>query len=379
MSVFVTGATGFLGRYLARGLINAGEDVVLLVRSESPEHARERVRAALDWLDPLEEEAFQRRVTVCPGSIDHPGLGLAPGDRELVLSRCSRFLHAAASVRFDLSLDEARRINVDGTRAVLRLATQSRIGVDRFDYVSTAFVAGRRTGLVLEDELDGGHGFKNTYEQSKFEAEECVRQARAELPIAIFRPSIVVGEHLSGRTPAFNTLYWPIKIYALGLWRIAVGKPDARVDVVPVDFVRDALLTIRRRADSVGRCFHLAAGPEGDAKSGELAAIVESFFPDRKPVRFVDADRWVRATEPLLRRIAFGRFRQIVEAGRFYVPYFVSNPRFDTTQATAFLANTGVCAPDVRTYFRTLLEYGVKANWGRRSDPAIPTSSAGHP
>ena len=122
-------------------------------------------------------------------------------------------IHCAATVRFDHSLDEARRINVEGTRRVLDFAAAAP-RLRSLAYVGTAYVAGDRTGLVRENELDAGQSFRNTYEQTKAEAEALVRSRLGSLPGVILRPSIIVGDSRTGVTSSFKMLYWPLKIYA---------------------------------------------------------------------------------------------------------------------------------------------------------------------
>jgi long-chain acyl-CoA synthetase len=218
---------------------------------------------------------------------------------------------------------------------------------------------------VPESELDGRLGHKNTYEQSKFEAEGLVREAAADLPVCIFRPSIVVGESGSGRTTSFNMIYWPARLYAAGLWRTLPGRPDAPIDLVPVDFVRDALLAIRRRPESLGRCFHLAAGPDGVLRLARITEVLGEFVPGGKPVRFVDPGWWMRWVHPVLKHLTFGAPRRIVRHGEFYVPYFVANPRFDNANTRELLQGTGLVVPQVENYLRSLFQFCVDTNWGR--------------
>jgi long-chain acyl-CoA synthetase len=365
--VFLTGATGFLGRELARRLLESGESVFALVRAREAAEGFARLResvAAPDWEAPAD---LAERLIACPGALDRPGLGLAERDRARVLEACDSILHCGANVRFDLSLEESRATNVEGTRAVLELAAErARRGtLARVDHVSTAFVAGGRTDLVREDELTAPAGHRNGYEQSKYEAELLVRDAARELPICVLRPSIIVGESKSGATSSFATIYWPIRIYATGLWRILPGHRDASLDLVPVDFVRDALLAIRARPESVGRTYHLAAG-EGATTLGELAELVQRFFPKRKPIRYVNPDLWRRYAVRPLQRITWGSARYVMHVGEAYLPYLASNPRFDTTQARAALAASGIEPPHVRDYVDRLLRFAVESDWGRR-------------
>ena len=331
MTTFLTGATGFLGQQLASALLAEGEDLVVLARGRNATEANRRVKEALFAVG---NGSVSGRVHVCLGSLEAPGLDLGPGDRDLVLSRCEQFIHCGANVRFDLPLPAARAVNVKGTRGVLALARERerRGGLRRLQYVSTAFVAGNRTDLVGEDELDAQLGHKNSYEQSKFESETEVRRAFAELPITVYRPSIVVGDSSSGVTSSFNAFYWPLKIFALGIWRTCPGRANTPLDLVPVDYVVRAMLHLGRRADSVGRSFHLAAGAEGAVTIGEICSSLHRFFPGRKPVRFVDPDWWLRYVQPVLKRATLGKVRRVVQTGEYYVPYFSRNPRFEYSQ-----------------------------------------------
>jgi thioester reductase-like protein len=369
VSIFMTGATGFLGRYLLQDLLEGGQEVLLLVRGRDLEDARSKVRKTLAEQGGAELEPLASQLDICLGSLDQPGLGLSAEDRGRVVERCDQFLHCGASVRFDLPLEEARAVNLGGTEAMLDLARarQKQGGVARFDYVGTAYVAGNRTDVVLETELDGRLGHKNTYERTKFEAEQTVRAAQAELPITIYRPSIVVGESEHGRTSSFKMIYWPAKVYALGLWRTCPGNPETPIDLVPVNFVSDAIQEIRRRPETLGRCFHLAAGPQGTVTLGRMADLLREIFSARKPVRFVNPHWWMRWVHPLLKVFALGPSRRVVRTGEFYVPYFTQNPQFDTTGTVEALSASKVVLPKVGDYVHQLFRYCVETDWGRKS------------
>ena len=125
-----------------------------------------------------------------------------------------------------------------GTSSILRWA---RLSCDASPMSGTAYVAGERSDLVREDELVVGQGYRNTYEQTKAEAETLVRSRLGSLPGVILRPSIIVGDSRTGVTSSFKMMYWPLKIYARRLWRTVPGYPDAVLDIVPVDFVADSV------------------------------------------------------------------------------------------------------------------------------------------
>ena len=132
--------------------------------------------------------------------------------------------------------------------------------LERFSYVSTAYVAGEPGGLFREDELAVGQSFRNPYERSKFEAELALRSEAADLPLQILRPSIVVGDSTTGRTTSFNVLYGPLKAFARGAMRAIPRAPRRRpVDIVPVDYVADRVHELATRRARTAR-FHLVAG-----------------------------------------------------------------------------------------------------------------------
>jgi len=198
---------------------------------------------------------------------------LSEPDYARLLSEATRVIHSAATVRFDQPLDEARRINVEGTRNILDFASEAhRAGRLRsLAYVGTAYVAGDRSGLVRETELQAGQGFRNTYERTKFEAETMVRAQLESIPGVILRPSIIVGDSRTGVTSSFKTLYWPLKIYARRLWRTVPGFPDAVVDVVPVDFVAEAVARLAFRGTRLWPPPSISAGPHASATIQEIA------------------------------------------------------------------------------------------------------------
>jgi nucleoside-diphosphate-sugar epimerase len=377
--VFLTGVTGFLGRYLAVRLLDRAsvDRLVCLVRATDPDHGRARVLRSLGRAAPDRACALLGRIDVVTGDLVADGLGLHPADRRRIAAGCRHFIHSAADVRFDQPLDDARSRNVQGTLRVLELARQVD-GLERFDYVGTAFVAGRRTDLVREDELEHEAGWKNTYEQSKYEAELALRTQAGGLPLTVFRPSIVVGESASGATTNFGMLYWPIQLYAKGWWRTVVGRPEVPVDFVPVDFVADAFDQLTRPGRPVGATYHLAAGPDGARRIEQLAALCQRWF-DGPPARHVDPSFFMRWVRPLVDLFLLGRRGRVVrEGGRFFVPYFSGNPLFDVSTTRAALADSGLAIPDVEDYFDNLLDYCVRTDFGKRPEgaPTVGVSRA---
>jgi len=334
--ILLTGATGFLGmEVLVRLLERTDREVLCLVRA--PEHAaaERRLTGVLETLyrDP---SPYAGRVRALAGDLAGD-IAPPPGELELVC-------HCAASISFDLALDEARTINVEGTRAMLDLARDA--GARRFVHVSTAYVAGTRPGEFGEDMLDEGQGFRNTYEQTKWEAEHLVAQRSGDFgSIAIARPSIVMGESDSGWTPAFNVLYWPLRAFARGLFDKVPARPDGRVDVVPVDYVADGIMRLVER-DATGT-FNLVSGP--DAATVDLLSELACAHFDRPRPPYVQAGAFGDAAAD--------------EHGAVYLPYFDMSVVFDDTRTRTQL---GLRAPKLREYFDALMDYADLAKWGKR-------------
>jgi thioester reductase-like protein len=343
--VFLTGATGFLGMEVLVRLLEKGDrDVVALVRGADRAAAEERLEGTLAklWRDP---SPYRDRVRAVPGDLTAPGLGLDEADRARVASECGAVLHCAASISFDLPLEEARQINVEGTREVIALAREAKAngGLERFLHVSTAFVAGEHPGTFGESDLAVGQTFRNTYEQTKSESEHLVAEAEDLAPV-VARPSIVMGESDSGWTPAFNVLYWPLRAFSRGLFDRVPALAHGRVDVVPVDYVADGIVHLLDR-DETG-VFNLVAGRGAPTVDDLLDMGHKRFGRDRPEL--------VDVGEPTA-----------LADGAVYVPYFDMELEFDDSRARSVLGPAGITCPRLEDYFSRLIDYAEKARWGK--------------
>jgi thioester reductase-like protein len=347
-AILLTGATGFLGMETLARLIEREEaQIVVLVRSRDDDEARERLRAVLARLYD-KPPAAAAQVRAVRGDLLQPGLGLAVENRERLISSVDRIIHCAASISFELSLLEAREINVEGVARVIGLAREIAAGgsLRRLVHVSTAYVSGRHAGQFREEDLDLGQEFRNTYERSKHEAEHLLHEA-SDLPTVIARPSIVVGHRASGWTPAFNVIYWPIRAFERGLLEEVPARADSIVDFVPVDYVSDVVVGLLDDAEAHGT-YHLVAGEQA-LSVGEFVELSSSLL-GQAPVRLVSQDT---AKEP-------------PRGAGAYVPYFDVRCSFDDARAGDLLDRTGVVKPDPRDYLGQLIAHAHKARWGKR-------------
>jgi thioester reductase-like protein len=367
--VLITGATGFLGMELmARLLEDGNRRVWALVRSSGQAEAERRVRATLASIvaDP---GAVTGRVIPVAGDLTSDGLGIEPRLRDELVEAVEEVIHSAASVSFSLPLDQARAVNVEGTRHVLELAMLAATRgarLRRFAHVSTAYVAGTHSGSFGEGDLARGQGFHNTYERSKWEAERLVRRHEGLLPVQVFRPSIVVGDEHTGWTSSFNVIYAPLRAYARGTLPAIPARRSAPVDAVPVSYVARSILAL---ADAgAGRTWQLAAGPRTNTV-GELIDLAAELLGQPR-ARILPPSLYKGAVHPLLMRRAGPAQRRWLEHGEVFFPYFATRTRFDTSATRAALDGAGVGpAPPLTSYLDRLLDFAARAEWGKRPMP----------
>jgi long-chain acyl-CoA synthetase len=237
-------------------------------------------------------------------------------------------------------------------------------GLRRFTYVSTAYVAGTRSGTVREDELAAGQDFRNAYEHSKHEAELLVQACRGELPVTIVRPSIVVGERGTGWTTSFNVMYGPLRAFSAGAYSIVPGRRRANVDIVTVDHLADAIIALAAAPEARDGTFHVVGG-DNATTLGEMADLSARRFGRRMP-RFVPPRIYRHAIQPLLLRRGDARRRKALRRTAIYLPYFSLRLRFDDRRARALLDPLGIRATPIAEHFDEIVDFAVAAGWGRR-------------
>lgn len=269
--LLLTGATGLLGRYLMRDLLTAGVPLAVLVRRSRRKGPGVRVEEALRSWEELEGRTFERPI-VLEGDINQPDFGLTPDQTKWAAENVDSVLHNAASLSFVSTGRNAEpwRSNVDGTRNVLDFCREA--GVRSFFQVSTAYVAGMRTGLVYENELRMGQEFVNPYEESKVEAEEMVRDCGFLDSLTVFRPAIIIGDSRSGITFTYHNYYVMLELaHKLNLqlgakdftkrYRAEFIRFDAdgrfRKNLVPVDWVSAVMSHIVTNPEHHGQVYHL--------------------------------------------------------------------------------------------------------------------------
>lgn len=260
-SCFVTGGTGFLGRFVIAELLERGATVHALVRPASAD----RLRAIADRLGAGE------RLLPVTGSLEEPGLVAEP-----FAAPVDHLLHLAAIYDMDADPEAIARANVEGTRTVLRFAEQ--IGAGRFHMVSSVAAAGTHAGVFEEADPRQGQSFPHAYHRSKFDSEVLVRD-EAAMPFRIYRPGAVVGTTDTGETDKLDGVYalFPLAAAMRSLPSRALFPVPrmGRLPTVPVDRCAQAIAHIALADDDAhGDTFGLTAY-EDERVHDVLAALCE--------------------------------------------------------------------------------------------------------
>ncbi len=373
--IFITGGTGLIGSFLVPRLLRTFPDarIVLLVRANTAAGVEERMRKL---------EAFCRseapdidapgRIAGIRGDVTLSDLGLSPGAREHLLAETTCIIHGAATIRFDQPLEEARAVNVGGTERVLALAERGAAGgvMRRLLYIGTSSVSGRRGGTIYERELETGQRFFNTYEESKCESERLVRNFMDRIPITVVRPSIVIGDSRNGRTTTFNVIYLPLRLFHRGLLNVLPGSPDTLMDLVPVDWVADAIACLLADERAAGAVCHLTAGPARAVPLGTLIGAAGAFFDRVSPLPEPRRVRYTTMAEFRKQYAGGGAGAAALLAQlESLLPYVTVNRLFDSTTTEALLRRWGIVFPRFDDYAERILRFCLDTNWGKRRRP----------
>ena len=353
-TLLITGATGLVGKDVLIRMLRTDPTMraYALVRGVGGEH---------DLMSSLGDLA--RRVTPVRGDLARRGLGIDYDVRKSLTREVTLVVHAGADTTFSRSLAEARAVNTEGTRELLSLCRA--IGtLRRFAYVSTAYVAGRSLGLILERDNGTTNGWVNAYERSKYEAEKLVRES--SLDWMIFRPSTIVCDAVSGKVSQVNAVHRALKVYNRGLASMMPGERCDTLDVVPADYVSDAIA--RAILDPCGSqaTLHLCAGA-GAISIGELLDVAYDLWATDPMWRKRGVERAILADLATYTLFADSvietgdqRLASILHSLSHFIPQLALPKQFDTRVADHLI---GHAAPEVSTYWEAMLAQLLASNW----------------
>jgi NAD(P)-dependent dehydrogenase (short-subunit alcohol dehydrogenase family) len=370
MIYFVTGATGFIGKRLVRHLLARPDARVYYLQADSAPAGPASSPASLAafWGD-----AAARAIAV-PGDMMSPGLGLAPADASMLHGRIDHVFHLAALYDLKADPDAVMRVNVEGTREVMRFAVQA--DARHFHHVSSIAAAGLYKGTFREDMFEEAQGLSHAYLASKHLSEELVRR-ECTIPWRIYRPGIVVGDSRTGEMEKIDGPYYFFKLIQqtrrmLPPWMPVVGLEGGRLNLVPVDFVAAALDHLAHLPDQDGKCFHLT--DPAPCRVGDVLNIFAHAGHAPQMALRLNASLLDLIPHGLLRGLLMltpvRRVRDLVMRELALPPdmmQFVNYPtRFDCREAQRLLTPAGIVVPPLESYAWRLWDY-----WERHLDPDL--------
>jgi nucleoside-diphosphate-sugar epimerase len=352
MVILITGASGVVGREILARLV-----------------ARADVARVYALVRHTPARPLPRGVIPVDGSITAgESLGLTAAARRH-LADVTAVIHAAADTRFDGPAAELNETNIDGTNNVLAFART--LGqLDRVCALSTVYVAGRRSGRILESELSHDAGFVNAYERSKYEMEVQLQNQRRTLPIAVARLSTVIGDSRDGHVGSQSAFHHALRLYYHSLAPMLPGIPGSPVDVIPTDYAADAIVTLACDEFRPGATWHICAAGEAPEIEQLLDAAIEAFHACRPAWR-----RRAIAKPAIVPLATFERFADTVEELRDttltsatrlvrpFAPQLAFPKRFDDSDTSPCLRAHGLACPPFGSYFRRIVQHLIDAHW----------------
>ncbi|GAA4759303.1 SDR family oxidoreductase [Actinomycetospora chibensis] len=362
MRYLVTGGTGFLGRAVLTRLLQRDDcdAVYALVR----EGSRDRLLRRLTHVEGHE------KVVPVVGDLTRPRLGLHDAEIDGLSGRVDHVLHLGAIYDITADDDTNRAANVDGTRGVVELA--SRLGVSCLHHVSSVAVAGEYEGTFTEDDLDVGQEFGNPYHETKYRAERIVRE-ESTVPWRVYRPAVVVGDSQTGDMDKIDGPYYLLTAISLlgrlpSALRFAVPELGA-TNVVPVDFVADAMVHLVHEPGMDHRAFHLVH-PRPQPLSEVYNALADALGAPKLQATMPTAVGSLvkRGAEQAARVPALAAARDIalaeLDIPPEVLPHLTFGATFSSDETRRALAGTGIASPEIGEYARVLVDW-----WREHLDP----------
>ena len=374
MAIFLTGSTGYIGAHVAANLLDAhGAALNVLVRGKDAEEGALRLWNGIQLHMDFQRfyEHLQTRIRIFPGDLTTPQFGLNRDDYDRLIHTTDSIVHCAASLNRK-SEKSCMNVNLRGTLEVLRLARHSHYyhGLRRFSNVSTVAVAGKRSNEVVTEDrsIDWNRSDYDPYARTKKFCEHMVRELLPDVPITIFRPSIVLGDSRYPETTQFDMV--KAFVFLAGLKALPFRAHD-KIDIVNVDFVAHAIATLHQKAEPQYDTYHLSSGRESQTfreVTTALAAAQQKRGPVFLPVFEKPFSSVVNTLANRRGSVAHGAALMKV-----FMPYLVWNTVFDNSRVTTELGRKPV---PFSQYSYGLLKFSRESNFTYAYKP-WPAAKAG--
>jgi thioester reductase-like protein len=343
VAIFLTGSTGYIGAHVAANLLEGhSASLNLLVRGRDAHEAEVRLWRALQLhLDfPRFYEYLQTRIRIFRGDLTELRFGLAADDYDRLIHTTDSVVHCAASLNRK-SEKSCLNVNLRGTLEVVQLAMRSHYyhGLRRFSHVSTVAVAGKRSNeIVTEDKaIDWDRSDYDPYARTKKFCEHMIRQLLPEVPLTIFRPSIVLGDSRYAATTQFEMV--KAFVFLAGLPVLPFRATD-KIDIVNVDFVADAIATLHQKENPQYDTYHLSSGT-GSQTFRQITGALAAAQNKRGPVFMPLLEKPFAGTVSTLANHG-GSIASGASLMKVFMPYLVWNTVFDNTRVTSELGRKPV-------------------------------------
>lgn len=333
MAIFITGSTGYIGAHVVANLLGeCGEPLNLLVRAKTPQEARERLWHSLQLHMNFAQfrAALDLRLHVFLGDLTGENLGIE-GSRYTELARTTdSIIHCAASLNRK-SEKSCLNVNLRGTLQVIKLALQAKQdhGLRRFSHVSTVAVAGQRQNEMVQEDsaIDWERSDYDPYARTKKFCEHMITELLPDVPRTIFRPSIVLGD---SRRPETNQFDMVRAFVFLASLPVLPFRPDDKVDIVPVDYVADAISRIHRRENPGHEIYHLSSGADSETYK-ELTTALAATQGKRPPTFAPSLEKSTAGMVNFLSKRA-GKAGKMATLLKVFLPYLTWNTVFDNAR-----------------------------------------------
>ncbi len=336
MAILLTGSTGYIGAHIASNLLaDYSEPLNLLVRARDVQEARGRLWRSLQLhMDFAHFDAYlHSRINIFRGDLTDLHFGLADEDYTHLVRTTDSVIHCAASLNRK-SEKACLNVNLRGSLEVVQLAMRARDhhGLRRFSDVSTVAVAGHRANEVVQEDLaiDWNRSDYDPYARTKKFAEHMIRQLLPDVPRTIFRPSIVLGDSRRPETSQFDMVR--AFVFLAGL-PVLPFRPTDQIDIVPVDYVANAISTLHMKPNPAHEIYHLSAGT-GSETFVELTDALAKAQGKRGPVFMPGLER---PSSKMIHALAgrAGKIGGLATLLKVFLPYLVWNTVFDNTRVIA--------------------------------------------